>query len=151
MINIATFEIWICLMANWRICQLTGTCLQSLQCLCCVLSLTSRTTLIDVKLLHFISRKPSQSVINRHFLPVIYSNEHIRRLYFLWLYCSSQNFWAFNVIIWRIVLGYKSYIAMNHKILNKLSVTWDNQRSNHRIYNSLCSSLSSLLPLSIFS
>ena len=73
-------------------------------------------TMIDVKLLYrgVVSRK-------NNFKFQISSCNLLKWRYLgvCSFYCFIVNFkifWAaFNVIIWRIVLGYKSYIAMNHK------------------------------------
>ena len=70
-----------------------------------------------------ISRKPAPT-INKSSLPTFnfkFSSCNLLKWTYLGVcifYCFIVNFkifWAFNVIIWRIVLDYKSYIAMNHK------------------------------------
>ena len=83
------------------------------------------SVMIDVKLWYQGSR--AQAINNRPTLPgwpglnFKFSSCNLLKWTYLGVcifYCFIVNFkifWAFNVIIWRIVLGYKSYIAMNHK------------------------------------
>ena len=98
-----------------------------------------------------ILRKPAPT-INKSSLPTFnfkFSSCNLLKWTYLGVcifYCFIVNFkifWAFNVIIWRIVLGYKSYIAMNHK--NSPQVCQCNMRDNQE-YNDCSLQHSSPIP-----